>query len=111
MSRNSDISIAITDDKLLIDINGWKICDIYFNECLLIKTLDEAEPLAKAIVNLIEGRYGEVREKDFPNDEKCPPSSVLKHIDGYEHINKYTEEEWEKIQEQYECSLASIFDL
>ena len=99
-SRHSEISIGyFEDDSICVNINGYIICHInYGNDSNhLIKTKADAVDLAKRIVMLLELRYGEVKEKNFPNDTMSPPKSQF--VEGYECTTAPTEEEYEKYVE------------
>lgn len=100
MSRTSEISIMESKDTLQISINGYGICDVIYSEnhpkCL-IKSKDDAIEISKEIVNLLESKYGEVKEKDYPNPFKAPMNT--KCVEGYELGSICTSEEEE--QEQF----------
>lgn len=101
MSRVSEISIIDVDfhDQLNITINGYVICDITYassdDETLLIRNKDDAIEIAKKFVEVLEEKYGAVKESDFPNDLKLP--STMSCIEGYECTQSSSEEEDEKM--------------
>ena len=88
MSRKSEISIIEVDfkDALDITINGYAICEITYassdDENLLIKNKDDAVEIAKKFVDVLEEKYGAVKESDYPNDLKLP--STMSCVEGYE---------------------------
>lgn len=101
MSRKSEISIIEVDynDSLNITINGYAICEITYassdDERLLIKNKDDAVEIAKKFVDVLEEKYGAVKESDYPNDLKLP--STMSCVEGYECNQSASEEEDDKL--------------
>lgn len=108
LSRHSEISILqCIPNEIAVVINGWSICDIAYGEDnhYLIKTKEDAVDLAKRIIMLLELRYDNVKEKDFPNTYSNPPASGF--VEGYESPNCTSEEEF---KENHKKEIDSLID-
>ena len=89
----SEISILDSIDGVVgIVINGWTICDIHYDDDLLIKHKEDAVELAKAFVDILEEDYGDAKESDYPNKHPNPPKSFF--VEGYESPNCMSEDEF-----------------
>lgn len=82
---------AVDDNEINIVINGHKIMDIYYHECTLIKTRDDAISFGKLFIPFLENKYGDVKNEDYSNYLKLP--SKMSYVEGYEGPQSESEEE------------------
>ena len=90
-------------------INGWSICDISYGDDFLIKSKEEAVDLGKRIIMLLELKYDDVKEEDYPNDYPNLPPSYF--VEGYESPNCMSNDEFGEYTKSMAAeSLEKIID-